>query len=108
MHLYAFDMPINENDHLAAALSELRESRGWSQEELGRAIGISQGHASKILRKIKPLSNRLKARASTLLASTTSAPQGPPALEEDVVAALRTSGPFRALVAAALEMHKKA
>lgn len=106
MHLYAFDMLGNEDDGLVAALSALRKSQGWSQEEVGQAIGVSQGHTSKVLRKIVPLSNRLKLRVAALLAPPALEALEVSGLEEEVVAALRKSGPFRALVAAALAMHR--
>jgi transcriptional regulator with XRE-family HTH domain len=107
MHLYAFHM--NGNDEaLLAELTSLRISKGWSQQDVGRALGASQGHLSKVLGQKAPISTRMRARIRSLLAGGDSDQPTEREFESDLVAALRSSSPFRALVRAGLEMHKYA
>jgi transcriptional regulator with XRE-family HTH domain len=108
MHLYALCMQGKRNADLVAAIATFRDAQGWSQEELGKASGVSQGHASKILRNINPISKKVRARAEVLLGLPASQPSPDSSLEIEAVAALKTSAPFRALVSAALKMHKMA
>jgi transcriptional regulator with XRE-family HTH domain len=107
MHIYAFIM--NGNDEgLLSELASLRTSRGWSQEDVSRALGTSQGHLSKVLGQKAPISSKMRVRLRALLASRETDKTSDAKLEGDLVTALRDSSPFRALICAALEMHKYA
>ena len=90
---------------LLAAIQKARCDLGLSQAEVARQLDISQGHLSKILSENVPFSNKVARRARSWLATG----KGPSkTLEEESAAALRQSPSFRALVEAALQMHKNA
>jgi transcriptional regulator with XRE-family HTH domain len=107
MHLYAFAM--NGNDEaLLSELASLRTSKGWSQKDVSRALGTSQGHLSKVFAQKAPVSRKIRVRLRLLLANRDADEASDARLEGDLIAALRNSSPFRALMRAALEMHKYA
>lgn len=98
---------MNDNDKtLLSDLDSLRVNKGWSQREVGHVLGISQGHLSKLLDRKVPISLRMRARIRGLLADGDNVEASEIKLETDVIAAVRSSSAFRALVLAALEMHK--
>lgn len=94
-----------KDDELLSQVRELRSQRGWSQNELALALGVSQGHMSKVLSGKVTFSSRLYLRVKSLLSD---APPAVSPLEERALVTLRASARFRALVVAALDMHDNA
>ena len=100
---------MDGNDEaLLSELASLRTNKGWSQKDLSRALGTTQGHLSKVLGRKVPVSLKMRLRLKALLANPDTDQAGEVRLEGDLVAALRSSSPFRALINAALDMHKYA
>ena len=107
MHIYALHM--NGNDEaLLSELTSLRISRGWSQQDVSRALGTTQGHLSKVLSQKSPISQKMRIKLQALLISRDADQTSEAKFEGDLIAALRSSSPFRALVRAGLDMHKYA
>jgi transcriptional regulator with XRE-family HTH domain len=98
---------MNDNDErLLSGLNSLRTSRGWSQEDVSCALGMTQGHLSKVLGRKVPISPKMRVKLNALLASRDSDETGAVKLESDLILAVRSSSPFRALMRAALDMQK--
>lgn len=68
---------------LVSSIERARRQRGLTQAELAEELGVTQGHFSKVARKVSPLSDKLEKRALAWL----EVHGGPP--EADDAAALR-------------------
>ncbi len=98
----------SNDKQLLSTLNSLRDSMGWSQHDLGRALEISQGHISKVLAEKAAISRKLRVRIAALLSNQSPAKPNDRRIESDLILAFRRSPRFRTLVSAALEMHKNA
>ena len=90
---------------LLAALEERRLKAGASQTTWAAQLKVSQGHYSKIIRGLVPLSYKARARVTALLETEADTASN---FEQRILETCRASQDFRALIHAALKMHKKA
>ena len=93
---------------LVRAVRERRLAAGTPQRVVAARVGVTQPHFSKVERGLVPLSARMRARMRDELSEGAGAAPPEADIEAAALAAIRSSGPFRALVASALKLHKSA
>lgn len=96
-------MKHNRNGRRAIeALRQFMDANALSQEQACKKLGVTQGHLSKVLTGVQPLSPKMRNRIlkDCLLENATKRSH----FETTVVEALRNSQSFRTLVTAALRM----
>lgn len=71
------------------------------------ALGIHQAHLSKIMAGKAPLSSKLKAKAERLFQGGEPSNASLEDLEVEMIQALRSSSTFRALMRAAMQLHRR-
>jgi plasmid maintenance system antidote protein VapI len=97
---------MRDNDEkLLSDLRSLIARQGWTQAELRPALGVSQGHISKLIHGRAALTPRMRSRVAALL-NGSPVPGSP--LEARVIAAMQASPKLRRLFEVALEMHEDA
>lgn len=97
----------NKDDSIIAALKAHQRNDELTQVELAMALGIHQAHLSKVMAGKVPLSSKLRARAERLLQGQESSNISLEDLEVEVIQALRSSSAFRALIRAAMQLHRQ-
>ncbi|WP_367279178.1 helix-turn-helix domain-containing protein [uncultured Roseibium sp.] len=98
---------INKNSSVIAALKARQRKDELTQVELASALGIHQAHLSKVLAGKAPLSSKLKAKVERLLQGGSLADASLENLEVELIQALRSSRTFRALIRAAMQLHRR-
>lgn len=97
----------DKDGSIIAALKARQRKGAVTQVELAAALGIHQGHLSKVMAGKAPLSRKLKAKAERLLQGEEAAPASLRDLEVELIQALRSSSTFRALMRAAMQLHRR-
>lgn len=95
---------MDKDASIIAALFEWQQRQGATQVELAGALGIHQGHLSKVMAGKVPLSRKLGTKAEMLLKGVAPRPDMGE-FETAVLHAVRTSSSFRTLVRAAMQLH---
>jgi transcriptional regulator with XRE-family HTH domain len=90
---------------IIANLGALRDRSAMTQVELAQALGVHQGHLSKILSGKVLLSAKIRMKVEALLQNDASVGGARPDLEAELLQAMRTSESFRELMQAAIKMH---
>ncbi|WP_216665218.1 helix-turn-helix domain-containing protein [Pseudoruegeria sp. HB172150] len=96
----------NKDGSIIAALKACQRKDKLTQAELATALGIHQAHLSKVMAGKAPLSSKLRARAERLLQSGEASNALIEDLEVELIQALRSSKDFRALIRAAMQLHR--
>jgi len=81
--------------------------RGLGQSDVAAALGVTQGHLSKVIAGRVPVSDRLDREIRSFLSSLDREPIGSTELSTLVDHAIRESADFRTLVRSALRMVNK-
>lgn len=98
---------MSKNDSIIADLKARQQKDELTQLELAAALGIHQGHLSKVMAGKAPLSIKLNARIERLLQNGEPADVSPEEFEVELINALRSSSAFRALIRAAMQLHRR-
>ncbi|WP_090329565.1 helix-turn-helix domain-containing protein [Nitratireductor aquibiodomus] len=77
-----------------------------SQAELSSLLKVHQGHLSKVLTGKAPVSTKMRLKMSSLLSAWPPSASSDPALEQELLTAMRRSTEFQEFIRAALKMHK--
>lgn len=104
--IYAMHM-TNKDDSIIAALKARQRKDESTQVELATALGIHQAHLSKVMAGKAPLSSKLRAKVEGLLQGGESSNASLEELEVELIQALRSSSAFRALIRAAMQLHRR-
>ncbi|MCM5554070.1 helix-turn-helix transcriptional regulator [Pleomorphomonas sp. NRK KF1] len=102
--VYAMHMNDKIPEIVRRVESKRRETL-MSQVELSRLLNVHQGHLSKILSGKAPLSKKMSLRMADLLSDWPHAVSSDPALEQELLAAVRGSRVFQEFIRVALRMH---
>lgn len=97
----------NKAEPIIAALKVRQRTDELTQVALATALGIHQGHLSKVMAGKVPLSSKLRAKAERLLQGGASSNVSLEDLEVEVIQTLRSSRAFRALMRAAMQLHRR-
>lgn len=100
MHMY------RNNTELLKRVENRRRKLGLTQAQLGAQLSANQGHISKILREKVPISKKMQRKFHTFLDSSPTPEQRDRELEDEIIAAVRSSESFLNLMRAAIKMHK--
>lgn len=90
---------------IARKVESKRRETLMSQTELSNLLKVHQGHLSKILAGKVPLSGKMRLRMSSLLSTWPPPASSDPALEQELLRAIRRSREFQEFIRAALKMH---
>ena len=97
----------NKDDVIIASLKAHQRKHESTQVELAAALGVHQAHLSKVLACKVPLSRKLKAKIEGLLQGDKPSNASLEELEVELIHALRSSSAFRALIRAAMQLHRR-
>lgn len=92
---------------IAREVESKRRETLMSQVELSNLLKVHQGHLSKILAGKAPVSTKLHLRMSSLLSAWPPLASSDPALEQELLKAIRRSAEFQEFIRTALKMHRK-
>lgn len=95
-----------KNTKLLKHVENRRRELGMTQAQLGVRLSVEQGHISKVLRGKVPVSAKMLPKIQAFLDSPLTPEQQDRELEDDILAAVRSSESFSNLMRAALKMHK--
>lgn len=98
---------LDKDGSIIAALKARQRKDALTQAELATALGIHQAHLSKVMAGKAPLSSKLKAKAERLLQGDEAPTASLQDLEVELIQALRSSSTFRALMRAAMQLHRR-
>lgn len=90
---------------IARRVESKRRETLMSQAELSNLLKVHQGHLSKILAGKVPVSAKMSLRMSSLLDAWPPSASSDPALEQELLRAVRRSKEFQEFIRAALKMH---
>ncbi len=96
-----------KNRSIIAALKTRQRNDNLTQLELAAALGIHQGHLSKVLSGKVPLSRKLNVKVERLLEGDAAPTRVIEILESEVVQELRSSSAFRTFMRAAMQLHQQ-
>ncbi|WP_179296527.1 MULTISPECIES: helix-turn-helix transcriptional regulator [unclassified Mesorhizobium] len=96
----------SKNTKLLKHMENRRHELGLTQAQLGARLHVKQGHISKILRSKVPISAKMLPKIQAFIESPLTPKQSDRELEDDILAAIRSSESFSNLMRAALKMHK--
>lgn len=100
MHMHS------KNTRLLKHVENRRLELGMTQAQLGVRLSAKQGHISKVLRGKVPISAKMRPKIQAFLDEPLTQEQLDRELEDDILAAVRSSESFLNLMRAALKMHK--
>lgn len=103
---YAFAVPSNMKSTVRRLVTHMRQ-RGLLQAEAAAALGVSQGHLSKVMAGRVPASARLQVTIDKLIATQSAKPAPASELTILIGTALTESVEFRTIVQAALTLVNK-
>lgn len=104
--IYVMHMQDKDGSIIKALKARLTKD-GLKQVELAAALGIHQAHLSKVMARKVPLSNKLRANVERLLKGDEEPKAGTEDLEAELLQILRSSSAFRALIRAAIQLHRR-
>lgn len=90
---------------IARKVESRRRETLMSQAELSSLLKVHQGHLSKVLAGKVPISKKMRLRMSNLLSAWPSSASGDPALERELLQAIRRSKEFQEFIRMALKIH---
>ncbi len=97
----------SKNDPIIAALKTRQQKEELTQVELASSLGVHQAHLSKVMAGKAPLSSKLRAKIESLLQGGKPADASLKDLELELIQAVRSSSTFRALMRAAMQLHRR-
>jgi transcriptional regulator with XRE-family HTH domain len=95
-----------KNNRVLKRVENRRRELGMTQAQLGARLDVEQGHISKVLRGKVPVSAKMLHKIEAFLDVSLTLEQPDRELEDDIIAAVRSSESFLNLMRAALKMHK--
>ncbi|WP_429924114.1 hypothetical protein ACQY1H_13965 [Agrobacterium vitis] len=90
---------------IARTIESKRREALMSQAELSNLLKVNQGHLSKVLTGKVPVSRKMNLRMSNLLSAWPPPESSDPALERELIGAIRRSKEFQEFIRAALKIH---
>lgn len=100
IHMYS------KNMKLLKRVESRRRKLGMTQVQLSARLDVNQGHISKVLCGKEPISAKMLEKLHVFLNTPVSQEQPNRELEDEIIAAVRSSESFLNLMRAALKMHK--
>ena len=90
---------------IAGKIESKRREALMSQAELSDLLKVNQGHLSKVLAGKVAVSKKMSLRMSSLLSAWPPPESSDPALDRELIGAIRRSKEFREFIRTALKIH---